>query len=578
MFLNIFPQLLYEMEKLSYDAIVLGAGLSGLMAAHEIGKDGFKVAIISKVFPTRSHSSSAEGGIAAYIPGNSDPNDDPDYMTYDTVKGGDYLVDQDAAELLSAKSGEIAMTMERWGTLFNRQPDGRVAVRYFGGQTYPRTRFVGDKTGMALLHTIYERTSGLDVDFYNEWFALDLIKDGDRVRGIIAMQMKSMTPVFFEARAVVMATGGMGMLYRHSTNSYINTGDGYAMALRAGAALKDPEFVQFHPTALYPSDILISEAARGEGAVLINNKGERFMKRYAPNKLDLAPRDIASRSILTEVKEGRGFPGGFVGLDLTHLGPDYIKERLALAYEAAKSFSGIDATVEPIPVRPAQHYYMGGIDVDITGTNHDLRGLFAAGEAACVSVHGANRLGSNSLLETLVFGRETGKTVASFLKSTTSPSSSVDEGELEKLVNDAYSFVKSESGVHFGEIQNKLRDVMWDKVGVFREENGMIEAVKEVKELRQQTSKMYVNDKSKTYNTEFFNALELRNMMDLAIVISSAALNRKESRGAHYRLDYTQRDDENWLKHTISYLRGNTVEIGYKPVKMTKWKPELRVY
>jgi len=578
MFLNIFPQLLYEMEKLSYDAIVLGAGLSGLMAAHEIGKDGFKVAIISKVFPTRSHSSSAEGGIAAYIPGNSDPNDDPDYMTYDTVKGGDYLVDQDAAELLSAKSGEIAMTMERWGTLFNRQPDGRVAVRYFGGQTYPRTRFVGDKTGMALLHTIYERTSGLDVDFYNEWFALDLIKDGDRVRGIIAMQMKSMTPVFFEARAVVMATGGMGMLYRHSTNSYINTGDGYAMALRAGAALKDPEFVQFHPTALYPSDILISEAARGEGAVLINNKGERFMKRYAPNKLDLAPRDIASRSILTEVKEGRGFPGGFVGLDLTHLGPDYIKERLALAYEAAKSFSGIDATVEPIPVRPAQHYYMGGIDVDITGTNHDLRGLFAAGEAACVSVHGANRLGSNSLLETLVFGRETGKTVASFLKSTTSPSSSVDEGELEKLVNDAYSFAKSESGVHFGEIQNKLRDVMWDKVGVFREENGMIQAVKEVKELRQQTSKMYVNDKSKTYNTEFFNALELRNMMDLAIVISSAALNRKESRGAHYRLDYTQRDDENWLKHTISYLRGNTVEIGYKPVKMTKWKPELRVY
>jgi succinate dehydrogenase / fumarate reductase flavoprotein subunit len=578
MFLNIFPQLLYEMEKLSYDAIVLGAGLSGLMAAHEIGKNGFKVAIISKVFPTRSHSSSAEGGIAAYIPGNSDPNDDPDYMTYDTVKGGDYLVDQDAAELLSAKSGEIAMTMERWGTLFNRQPDGRVAVRYFGGQTYPRTRFVGDKTGMALLHTIYERTSGLDVDFYNEWFALDLIKDGDRVRGIIAMQMKSMTPVFFEARAVVMATGGMGMLYRHSTNSYINTGDGYAMALRAGAALKDPEFVQFHPTALYPSDILISEAARGEGAVLINNKGERFMKRYAPNKLDLAPRDIASRSILTEVKEGRGFPGGFVGLDLTHLGPDYIKERLALAYEAAKNFSGIDATVEPIPVRPAQHYYMGGIDVDITGTNHDLRGLFAAGEAACVSVHGANRLGSNSLLETLVFGRETGKTVASFLKSTTSPSSSVDEGELEKLVNDAYSFVKSESGVHFGEIQNKLRDVMWDKVGVFREENGMIEAVKEVKELRQQTSKMYVNDKSKTYNTEFFNALELRNMMDLAIVISSAALNRKESRGAHYRLDYTQRDDENWLKHTISYLRGNTVEIVYKPVKMTKWKPELRVY
>ncbi len=566
------------MEKLSYDAIVLGAGLAGLMAAHEIGKEGFKVAIISKVFPTRSHSSSAEGGIAAYIPGNSDPNDDPDYMTYDTVKGGDYLVDQDAAELLSMRSGDIATIMERWGTLFNRQPDGRIAVRYFGGQTYPRTRFVGDKTGMALLHTIYERTSGLDVDFYYEWFALDLVKDQDRVKGVIAMEMKSMNPVFFEARAVVMATGGMGMLYKHSTNSYINTGDGYAMALRAGVALKDPEFVQFHPTALYPSDILISEAARGEGAVLVNNKGERFMKRYAPNKLDLAPRDIASRSILTEVKEGRGFPGGFVGLDLTHLGADYIKERLALAYEAAKSFSGIDATVEPIPVRPAQHYYMGGIDVDITGKNPDLMGLFAAGEAACVSVHGANRLGSNSLLETLVFGRETGRTVAEYLKSTGTPSSSVETQTLEKVVNEAYSFVKSETGVHFGEVQNKLRDVMWDKVGVFREERGMADAVKQVKELREQTSKMYVNDKSKVYNTEFFNALELRNMMDLAIVISSSALNRRESRGAHYRLDYTQRDDENWLKHTISYLRGNTVEISYKPVKMTKWKPEPRVY
>ncbi|BFH73562.1 succinate dehydrogenase flavoprotein subunit [Sulfurisphaera javensis] len=566
------------MEKVSYDAVVVGAGLAGLMAAHEIASAGYNVAVISKVFPTRSHSAAAEGGIAAYIDGNSDPNDNPEYMAYDTIKGGDYLVDQDAAELLAYKSGEIVMLLERWGTLFNRQPDGRVAVRYFGGQTYPRTRFVGDKTGMALLHTVYEKTSGLgNVDFYFEWFTWELVRDDSRVRGVIAFDMRNMLPVFFKAKAVVMASGGMGMLYRHSTNSYINTGDGYAMALRAKVAIKDPEFVQFHPTALYPSDILISEAARGEGAILRNAKGERFMARYAPKKLDLAPRDIVSRAILTEVKEGRGFPGGYVGLDLTHLGEDYIKERLALAYEAAKSFAGIDATKEMIPVRPAQHYYMGGIDVDITGRNPDLIGLFAAGEAACVSVHGANRLGSNSLLETLVFGRETGRSVVEFLKNYTEPSSDIDN-EAEKMANSAYDIVKSESGVHFGEILEKLRDVMWDYVGVFRDENGLKTALSEIIKLREDMKKMYVLDKSKVYNTEFYNALELKNMLDLALVIAHSALNRKESRGAHYRLDYPERDDQNWLKHTIAYLRGNTVEITYKPVKITKWKPEARVY
>lgn len=566
------------MEKLSYDAVVIGAGLAGLMAAHEIASAGYNVAVISKVFPTRSHSAAAEGGIAAYIEGNSDPNDNPDYMAYDTIKGGDYLVDQDAAELLAYKSGEIVNLLERWGTLFNRQPDGRVAVRYFGGQTYPRTRFVGDKTGMALLHTVYERTSGLEkVDFYFEWFAWESVKDDKRVRGVVAFDMRNMLPVFFKAKAVVIASGGMGMLYRHSTNSYINTGDGYAMALRAGAALKDPEFVQFHPTALYPSDILISEAARGEGAVLRNNKGERFMTRYAPKKLDLAPRDIVSRAILTEIKEGRGFPGGYVGLDLTHLGEEYIKERLALAYEAAKSFAGIDATKEMIPVRPAQHYYMGGIDVDITGKNSDLIGLFAAGEAACVSVHGANRLGSNSLLETLVFGRETGRAVVEFLKSYTEPSSDID-AEAEKAENSAYEVVKKESGVHFGEVLERLRDIMWDYVGVFRDENGLKTAISEIFKLREEAKNTYVLDKSKVYNTEFYNALELKNMLDLALVIATTALNRKESRGAHYRLDYPKRDDTNWLKHTLAYLKGNTVEITYKPVRMTKWKPEERVY
>ncbi|MEM4079791.1 MAG: succinate dehydrogenase flavoprotein subunit, partial [Metallosphaera sp.] len=553
-------------------------GLAGLMSAHEVASAGYNVAVVSKVFPTRSHSSSAEGGIAAYVHGNSDPNDNPDYMTYDTVKGGDYLVDQDAAELLSQKSGEIVQFMERWGTLFNRQPDGRVALRYFGGQTYPRTRFVGDKTGMALLHTLYERVSGLSVDFYNEWFAVDLVLDEKRVAGVLALEMRTMEPSLFVAKSVVVATGGMGMLYAHTTNAYINTGDGYGMALRAGAALKDPEFVQFHPTGLYPSDILISEAARGEGAVLKNNKGERFMARYAPKKLDLAPRDIVSRSMTIEIREGRGFPGGYLALDLTHLGESYIKERLALAYEAALSFAGVDATQEPIPVRPAQHYYMGGIDVDITGRNPDLQGLFAAGEAACVSVHGANRLGSNSLLETLVFGRETGRAVVEYLKKHEGHSSTSLEREAEGLLDEAYRFVKSESGVHFGEILNKLRQVMWDDVGIFRNEDLLKTALSEVEKLRSQVKNMYVSDKSKTYNTEFFNALELRNMMDLAVVIAKSALNRTESRGAHFRTDYPERDDKAWLKHTISYLKGNQVEIGYKPVTFTRWQPEARVY
>ncbi|MEM3351861.1 MAG: succinate dehydrogenase flavoprotein subunit [Saccharolobus sp.] len=567
------------MEKLEYDAVIVGGGLAGLMSAYEIVSAGYKVAIISKVFPTRSHSAAAEGGIAAYIPGNSDPNDNPDYMTYDTVKGGDYLVDQDAAEILSNKSGEIAMLLERWGALFNRQPDGRIAVRYFGGQTYPRTRFVGDKTGMALLHTIFERLSGLNVDFYNEWFALDLLTTEDkRVAGLVAIQMKTMMPVLFKTSAVIIASGGMGMLYRHTTNSYINTGDGFGIALRAGAALKDPEFVQFHPTALYPSDILISEAARGEGAVLKNAKGERFMVRYAPKKLDLAPRDIVSRAIMTEIREGRGFPGGYVGLDLTHLGEQYIKERLSLAVEAAKSFSGVDAFTEPIPVRPAQHYYMGGIDVNTDGRNPDIIGLFSAGEAACVSVHGANRLGSNSLLDTLVFGQITGRTVVDFLKSKPSAPTLDYEKESEKLIDNAYKFVKSESGVHFGEILEKLRDIMWDNVGIFRDEGGLLNALSEINKLRNMTSNMYVTDKSKVYNTEFFNALEMRNMIDLAIVITKSALERKESRGAHYRTDYPERDDNNWLKHTLAYLRGNTVEIAYKPVRMTRWKPEARVY
>ncbi|AAT43580.1 succinate dehydrogenase flavoprotein subunit [Picrophilus oshimae] len=560
------------MEKMKYDAVIMGAGLAGLMAANEIASAGYSVAVVSKVFPTRSHSSAAEGGIAAYIPGNSDPNDDPDYMSYDEIKGGDYLVDQDAAELLSSKSGEIVRTLDSWGAPFNRQPDGRIALRYFGGQTYPRTRFVGDKTGMALLHTLYERASGFNIDFYNEWYVIDLLKE-KKAAGLVALKMRSLEPIYLTAKAIIIASGGLGMIYKHSTNSYINTGDGYGIALRAGVPLKDPEFVQFHPTGLYPSDILISEAARAEGGILRNNKNERFMEKYAPHKFDLAPRDIVSRSMTIEINEGRGFPGGYLGLDLTHLGRDYIIERLSLAYEAAKTFAGVDATEEMIPVRPAQHYFMGGIDVDITGAS-PLPGLFAAGEAACVSVHGANRLGSNSLLETLVYGRETGKNVVEFLKK----EHDIPDLNPEKSLDDAYKYVKRETGEHFGSILNDLRETMWDNVGIFRDEKKLSKAVSDIKSLRKRAESLYVTDKSNNYNTEFFNALELRNMLDVAYVIAESALNRKESRGAHYRTDFPDRNDDSWLKHTISYLSNEDVRIDYKPVKMTRWKPEVRVY
>ncbi|KJE49908.1 MULTISPECIES: succinate dehydrogenase flavoprotein subunit [Acidiplasma] len=564
------------MEKKEYDAVILGGGLAGLMAANTVAEHGFTVAVVSKVFPTRSHSAAAEGGIAAYIKGNSDPNDDPDFMSYDEVKGGDYLVDQNAAELLSQKSGEIINLLDLWGAPFNRQPDGRIALRYFGGQTYPRTRFVADKTGMALLHTLFEHASGFNnIDFYPEYYVLDIVKNGNNVNGLVAMQMKNMDPIYLKARALLIASGGLGMIYKHTTNSYINTGDGYGIALRSGVPLKDPEFVQFHPTGLYPSDILISEAARAEGGILKNNKGERFMAKYAPHKFDLAPRDIVSRSMTIEMREGRGFEGGYLGLDLTHLGKEYIMDRLSLAYDAAKTFAGVDATEEMIPVRPAQHYFMGGIDVDITGANSDLNGLFAAGEAACVSVHGANRLGSNSLLETLVYGRETGNTMVEFLKNHKNVEAS--DGT-DKILDNAYKYIKRENGEHFGTLLNELRDIMWENVGIFRDKNKLEDAVRSIKKLKERSLNMYVTDKTTNYNTEVFNALETRNMIDVSLAIASAALNRTETRGAHFRDDFPERDDTNWMKHTLAYLADNDIEIKYKPVIVTKWKPEPRVY
>ena len=516
------------MEKKEYDAVILGGGLAGLMAANIVAAAGFSVAVVSKVFPTRSHSAAAEGGIAAYMMGNSDPNDDPDFMSYDEVKGGDYLVDQDAAELLSKKSGEIVSLLDAWGAPFNRQPDGRIALRYFGGQTYPRTRFIADKTGMALLHTLFEHSTGFkNIEYYNEYYVLDIVKEGNNVNGLVAMEMKTLNPIYLKSRALLIASGGIGMMYKHTTNSYINTGDGQGIALRSGVALKDPEFVQFHPTGLYPSDILISEAARAEGAILKNNKGERFMAKYAPHKFDLAPRDIVSRSMTIEIREGRGFEGGYLGLDLRHLGKKYIIERLALAYDAAKNFSGVDASEEMIPVRPAQHYFMGGIDVDTTGTNHDLNGIFSAGESACVSVHGANRLGSNSLLETVVYGRETGNTMVEFLKTHKNVETN---SNVEPIIDAAYAYIKRETGEHFGVLTEELRDIMWDNVGIFRDNDKLAEAVSKIKDLRVRARSMYVTDKTSNYNTELFNALETRNMLDVAYTMATAALNRKETR------------------------------------------------
>ena len=555
---------------LAYDVVVVGAGLAGLRAAIE-AKRKSNVAIISKVHPLRSHTVAAQGGINAAI----SADDNWEKHALDTIIGSDYLADQDAVEVLCKEAPEAIFELDNWGALFSRTDDGKIAQRPFGGAGYPRTCYVADKTGHALLHTVYEQLLKENITVYEEWYATSLAVENGVCKGVIALNISTGELHAIKAKAVILATGGCGRVYCRSTNALINTGDGMAIAYRVGAPLKDMEFVQFHPTTLYGSNILISEAARGEGGYLINNKGQRFMEKYAPRQMELAPRDIVARAIETEINEGRGFEGKYVHLDLRHLGKDKINEKLPQVRELAINFAGIDPVEEPIPVQPGQHYSMGGISTDLSGATV-IKGLYAAGECACVSVHGANRLGGNSLLETVVFGKRAGAVAAEYaLKKSFNefPKNALleEEKKIAMLLN-------RKEGERVSSIKNEMQEIMDRNVGIFREKKSLKKAQQKIRELKERYKSLFIEDKGRVFNTELISALELGCMLDLAEVIVAGALAREESRGSHFRTDYPKRDDENWLKHTLVYYTKDGLALNYINVTITKFKPKERTY
>ncbi len=565
---------------LQYDILIIGAGGAGLYAALETSKrKEIKVAVISKVFPTRSHTGAAQGGINAAL-GNAAP-DSPEKHAYDTVKGSDFLADQDAVELMCQTAPKIIREMEHMGLPFSRLQNGKIAQRPFGGASFPRTCYAADKTGHVMLQTLYEQCIRNNVTFLNEWFALSLVHNGERIAGVVAIDLRTGEIHGIRAKAVILATGGHARIYwKRTSNALGNTGDGPAMALRAGVPLKDMEFVQFHPTGLRRTGILVTEGARGEGGYLINNKGERFMKRYAPEKMELAPRDLVSRAIETEIKEGRGFKDSegneFIYLDLRHLGRKRILERLPQIRELAIDFEGVDPVEEPIPVRPTAHYSMGGIDVDIHGRTK-IKGLYAAGECSCVSVHGANRLGGNSLLDIVVFGKLAGEDAVNYVSE--NGFVSFDETAIRKEEEKIRALFDADGNEKLSDLRNELCDVMTYGAGIFREEKKMKEALEKVREIKERAKHIKVQDREMTFNTNLQQTLEFLNLVDVAETIVLGALERKESRGAHCRIDYPERDDENFLKHSIiEKTEDGELRISWKPVKITKFQPEERKY
>ncbi len=542
------------------------------IAAHEAGVD---VALVTKLHPVRSHSGAAQGGINAALGNETD--DHPDNHTFDTVKGADYIGDQDAIEILCERAPREVYQLEHWGAVFSRQEDsGKIAQRPFGGAGFPRTCFAADLTGLVILHTLYTVCVKYNIPTYEEWFVTDLVTDdvGNAV-GVVAYDMIHGTIETVGAKAVVMATGGAGRVYRPSTNAHASTGDAMSLALRKGVPLKDMEFMQFHPTTLAANGVLVTEGARGEGGYLLNKDGDRFMTKYAPNKLELASRDVVSRAEATEILEGRG-ADGCVFLDLRHLGRDRIMERLPQIRELAIAFAGTDPIDTPIPVRPGAHYHMGGVHVDHWGAAPHMPGLFAAGECACVSVHGANRLGGNSLLEAVVFGARTGEAAAAYAQEARTPNvpahaAAETQARIEGLL-------VREKGPRQGEIRDELSTVMQEKVGVFRFDGQLREAKATVTELQERFQSVVVDDKGKTFNTDLIHTIETGYLLDLADCMVTGAIARQESRGAHSRTDFPERDDEQWMKHTLAYLDDGEVRLDYSPVTMTKYEPQVRSY
>src|SRR5690349_20470222 len=557
-----------------HDVVVVGAGLAGMRAAIEASRYGADVGVVSKLHPTRSHSGAAEGGINAAL-GNAG-EDSPEKHTFFTVKGSDYLGDQDAIAVMCEEGPGDIYELEHMGAVFSRTEDVRIAQRPFGAGGAPRTCYAADITGHVLLHVLYEQLVKGGVTVYEEWFALDLVTDGERCVGLTAWDLVRGGVQGVEARAVILATGGLGRIYRGTTNAYACTGDGMSMAWRAGVPLKDMEFMQFHPTTLKANGVLITEGCRGEGGYLRNAEGERFMYKYAPNAGELASRDVVSRSEQTEIDEGRGVDG-CVLLDLTHLGAKRIMERLHGSRELAMDYAGVDPIEEPIPVRPGSHYHMGGIDADLNGRTI-MPGLYAAGECACVSVHGANRLGGNSLLETVVFGRRSGAAAAMEVRSdgrggVFSPSAvRVAEKRIRELL---YNF----DGERPKAIREALADAMYENAGIFRTEEKLEACRATIDELRERyAGGVIVQDKARTFNSDLIQAIELGSMLEMADCLVAGAIARTESRGAHSRLDYPERDDEHWLRHTLAWYDGGGVRLDYKPVTITEYEPAVRTY
>jgi succinate dehydrogenase / fumarate reductase flavoprotein subunit len=557
-----------------HDVLVVGAGLAGMRAAIEAFDAGADVAVVSKIHPVRSHSGAAEGGINAAL-GNAS-EDDPEKHSFDSVKGSDYLGDQDAIEILCNEAPGDVYQLENWGAVFSRTPDGRIAQRPFGAAGEPRTAYAADITGHVLIQVLYEQMMKRDIRVYDEFFAWRLVVDDGRCQGVIAWNLLDGGLSAIGAKTVILATGGAGRLYVGTTNAWSCTGDGMAMALQVGVPLKDMEMMQFHPTTLSPSGVLITEGCRGEGAYLLNSEDDRFLKRYAPNAMELASRDVISRAEQTEIDEGRGDDGSVL-LDLRHLGAERILERLPGTRELSMVFVGVDPIYDPIPVRPGAHYHMGGVDVDVWGRTN-VEGLYAAGEVACVSVHGANRLGGNALMETITFGKRSGAHAADWALTHTTVE--VPPGAVSDAERDLKALLDRREGERPWKIRDELAQTMHENFGVFRREEQMVRQGELVERLRERYERVTVDDKGSVFNSDLTQALELDFLLDLARCMVVAGIARKESRGAHARpYDYPDRDDENYMRHTLVDLDADGApRLDWKPVTVTKWEPMERKY